>query len=207
MELPVHTKVELQFTCQECGQPVFAYGPFFSRLVCSYCDSEVKINIEMVWKNFLHYPMEEKLEYLGGHIIFYGGVRRPCCIECHKKLKVNDIETGTDGVVLCQECGTPNHTFPVPEWMKNRQGDFKERQLKPVQIFCAEKEDLNAGAGKEASHVLFSCLHCGSPLKIKAETPHILTCEYCGSEQYMPDTLWRRFHAIPKKRAWYIRWE
>ncbi|MES0489704.1 MAG: hypothetical protein ABUK01_06925 [Leptospirales bacterium] len=74
--------------------------------------------------------------------------------------------------------------------------------------FSGEDDDLLpvCPAEKPTSLIMFTCLQCGGALKITEATPRILSCEYCSTDQYMPDTLWKTLHPIPKKRAWFIRW-
>jgi len=83
----------------------------------------------------------------------------------------------------------------------------KSRHMHPVQLFCALDPEKPVTHQEKTKMIMFACLQCGSPLKISEITPRILKCEYCDTDQYIPDALWRNIHPIPKKRTWFIRWE
>ena len=52
--------------------------------------------------------------------------------------------------------------------------------------------------------VMMSCLHCGGALEITSETSRIVACQYCDTDHYLPDELWRRLHPLKKRTPWYL---
>ena len=172
--IPFYTKIEVQITCPECAQPVFIYGPF-TEVKCGYCDSIVTVDPNDTWQSLLEEPESEIINFLSDGALFHGGRHDPCCSNCKKKLKVDDIEDGDDKIILCSSCSAENSTFPPPEWMKKISLAEDKKNMKPVQLFCAENETSVKPQSGGSGLVLFSCLQCGASLKISPETPRILS--------------------------------
>jgi predicted RNA-binding Zn-ribbon protein involved in translation (DUF1610 family) len=91
-------------------------------------------------------------------------------------------------------------TFPTPPWLQ-------ELHPKAVQLFNAARDEtvLAAPVTSPANRpVSFGCPDCGANLKITMESPRILECQFCKTDLFLPDPLWRALHPVRKRATWYV---
>lgn len=200
---------ELRTQCPHCSGPVILNG-FFRKVRCPSCEKEVKIDrdlYESVIKEFLEkYNSLQPRQGHSGTINFnfhYGAYRLdPRCQSCNEPLEVAQIEAGTEGEIECKNCGNKMTTAPTTAWVQN---------MFPVavQTFGVDKPEKpeDAEAVKETEKIrpiVFSCPQCGGALKVTADRARAAACESCGSNVYLPDEIWSRFHPVDTVREWFV---
>ncbi len=198
---------KIRSACPECGEAIMIDGPRRTTR-CLACQSMVDLDVQ-TWKRMMDFRHEDakKKELstvfgLMGAATFHtrmGRAKAPLCTACAQPLDVATVLAGTDGDVPCA-CGHAMSTFPTPEWMRTL-------DARAEQVFNAEREteaSKIAISPAETKPVSFGCPDCGANLKITADAPRILECQYCRADLYLPDPLWRALHPVKKRATWYI---
>lgn len=200
---------KMQTDCDECGHPVILDGP--ARTVeCTSCMSKLEFDADF-WKGVMEDIIEEYGEFewdwgrkgqqMGSHSVSYTYAKQvPKCRDCRTPLPLDTIDIGHDGPMACTKCGLANHTRPAPKWLKEVFGDA-------LQMFCvppSEAEALPASLPDELRPVLMACMNCGGKLEVNSDSSRVFNCEYCDSDHWLPEQLWRRFHPAKKKTSWYV---
>ena len=198
--------------CPECGSSVALEGPVL-RVVCIACQSTLELVPEN-WKGALEFrKYEAEFSLTEGktrgssltngelRLLVRWGPARPVCPDCATLMPIESVPPGGDGSLSCK-CGRSITTFPPPEWL---------RQVVPsaVQLFGAIRESTPEGLAiveplGAQKPVLFGCPRCGAGLDIASESPRILTCKYCDSDLYLPDSLWHALHPVKKRAPFWV---
>ena len=206
---------KLQMPCSECGNPVILDGPLRS-MPCPHCESTLSLPPSM-WKSLLEDALEEYdgfdwdegrnsqcfIQGVQLHLTY--GRQMPKCPSCRALLPINDVPADHQGPMFCGECGKRTSTHLAPQWLV---------QVMPqaLCLWCAATESDPDGAQElaleEANRpVMIACMQCGAGLKVTGDTPRITTCEYCSTDFYLPDLLWRRLHPVKKRIPWYVGYQ
>jgi hypothetical protein len=193
---PLYYSLKIEFSCPFCSQPVFVNGPI-KKAKCQSCLRESTLTREL-WEKisgagFGKIEFSSPLSFTAEKNV----IGSPLCSSCGASLDTDDIAAGARTMPPCPSCRAPQSTFPVPEWLPWSQN--------AEQVFCAEEVGTPSPGEKEIKPVAISCIKCGAPLEITAETPRNATCTYCNTKQYLPDPLWLSLHPVKIKQAWYIR--
>jgi hypothetical protein len=201
--------------CPECGSTVALEGPSLGA-VCNACKSNLELLPEN-WMGALEFrKYEAEFSLTEGmtrgssltngelRLLVRWGPARPVCPGCSALMPAEEVPPGGDGRLSCK-CGQSMTTFPAPEWL---------RAVVPtaVQLFGAARDGVPEGlvAAESTSvtkPVLFACPQCGAPLHIAAESPRILTCNYCDTDLYLPDALWHALHPIKKRTPFWVAFD
>jgi DNA-directed RNA polymerase subunit RPC12/RpoP len=203
---------KLQLPCAECGNPVIGDGPL-RHIECPHCQSRLALSSE-AWKSLLEDAYQEYSQFdwdegrnsqcfvEGFQVHLSYGRQLPKCPECRAVLPHDQLPANHEGPVFCSACGKRTSTHAAPDWL---------RQVLPhaVKLWCAATEADPNGAQElllqpADKPVMMACLHCGAGLKITVDTPRIASCEYCSTDFYLPDPLWRRLHPVKKRIPWYV---
>ena len=130
-------------------------------------------------------------------------VQAPRCGKCEAELPVAEIPVGTDGAIHCVACGTPSATFPAPAWL---------RSLVPsvAQVYGAERDREDGGMSSVQvedvpAPVAMACPQCNGGLTITAQMDRTIKCQYCQTDVFLPDALWKRLHPVKLATSWYLR--
>ncbi|MBW2263599.1 MAG: hypothetical protein JRG91_16680 [Deltaproteobacteria bacterium] len=126
-------------------------------------------------------------------------------MKCEKELSVDDVPVGSLDDVICPACGHGNTTYPAPEWL----GDALPSAR---QVYCGERPAAAGDAAvldvdDGAKPVILSCPQCKGSLKVSSRSDRLVPCEYCGSDVYLPDDLWKRLHPVKTSSTWYVRFD
>jgi hypothetical protein len=181
-------------------------GPV-QRVKCLACQSAVEI-APSNWKRILDFRTDEKVrKHVGTIVIGFAseftfhtrlGPQAPKCTGCQTLLDVAGVAPGADTDLTCK-CGVTMPTFPTPSWL---------RSVEPhaVQLFNVAREESGKGPVTAQANrpVSFGCPDCGANLKITSESPRVLECQYCKTDLFLPDALWRALHPVKKRGAWYV---
>lgn len=192
---PVYYSFKIELDCPSCSQPVFVNGPL-RKTRCRSCLSTLDLDGKF-WK--MVFDSEQGMvRYLTYHdLIVERTGSRPRCPKCGTGLDTDNVPAGTDGPVMCAKCGTASPTFPIP-------GGFDAVEH-AEQVFCGEREGDEREELSRTQPVAVSCIKCGAPLTVTAETPRNAACTYCNTLQYLPDPLWLSLHPVKTKGTWYLR--
>lgn len=128
------------------------------------------------------------------------GPQDPKCTACQSKLDLAAYKPGMTGELTCT-CGKTMPTEPTPEWVR-------AFDPKAVQLFNVAPQASGAApvvATAAAKPVSFGCPECGANLKVTADSPRVLECQYCKTDLFLPDALWRALHPVRKRGAWYVQ--
>lgn len=205
-ELIRYCSVSILDKCDACGQPLPVEGPL-REIFCSSCQRTNKVAASY-WK-LLEDVLEDSVKARGKAAGFSMNFRTdvnhrlaaPICEGCEKPIPVAAIPGGSDGEHACPACGERFDTYPAPDWL------VKVMPATQQIFFAARSGGGEADLPDDVKPVLFPCPGCAGSLKITARHDRIVTCEYCGSDCYLPDALWLRLHPPRVRTTWYIRFQ
>jgi ribosomal protein S27E len=196
--------IDILDKCPHCGGGLPMNG-LLDEVLCGACLKTCHPKADY-WESVLEDPIDDYHEGAGAFSLnFQTNVRwkaaRPNCAKCREELPVQDIPDGATHDVHCPSCGAANTTYPAPDW------------LAPVlpavrQVFCGERAAAGGAAAiptGSARPVILSCPGCKGSLKIASDSARTVTCQYCGSDVYLPDDLWSRLHPVKTAVTWYFR--
>jgi hypothetical protein len=207
--MPRYGCYELRTECDDCGNPVPINGPL-RKIQCSYCMETLKFSPKSV-KGLLedlvndYHELGER-EGRGGTIMSdrtykYGYWRLPPrCRACEKPLNLEGAPE--DGEIAC-ECGRRATIYPAPDWLKELLpaervvgGEREGPEGEPPPIWGANEAALEP--------IVMACPQCGGALKVSQESDRVCRCEYCETQVFIPDALWKRLHPVKKTEEWFI---
>lgn len=197
--------------CTECGEAIALDGP--SRTVqCDACRSQFELPASM-WKGalaFRQYVDEFGLtegrtrgsSLQDGELRMFvrWGPARPACRGCERPLELAHVHPGHDVDVPCA-CGHATSTFPAPSWLTEVEPAALQLFGAPPAHRPAVPLQVDAAATRP---VQFACTVCGAGLGITVETPRVLGCQFCSSDLYLPDVLWRALHPVKKRLPFWV---
>lgn len=201
---------KFRMECEECGGAVFLNGPTLE-VECPSCMSRLKLDADD-WKSLLEHGDESYQElgdkhYMSGNLwsagrkyVYYTKNEQPRCPACKEPLGLTQLDPLHDDVVACPGCGHRAPTFATPDWLR-------AELPRARQVFCAKGEGESDDATPDPAAlrpIVMSCLHCGGKLEITSETERIVPCEFCDTDHYVPDDIWRRMHPLKKRTPWYV---
>ncbi len=205
---------ELRSSCGSCGQPMPVNGPLTS-VSCSYCFKENQIQASTI-ADFIN-DLEDDYEGLaegtghGGTLMGGDGTfkykqqrRQPHCKGCKSPLP--EVPIAQDGGIYCPQCGTSCDVYPAPAWLI---------QVCPsvVQVLGAERPPAAPGAvtasvdQQQVRPIAMACPKCGAGLSITSEHARVHPCDYCKTDVFIPDELWKRLHPVKEVSGWWVRYE
>lgn len=202
-------------TCPHCGNPVPVNGPQ-RRPICRSCQKVVEITAE-TWHDILREYLESYrgLEpgsgsdstIMGGTTLKCTSVKLPppdpACPKCETNWDLAGVKDGTDGAIVCQQCGYTSPTYPPPDWLK-------AGVPAAAQVFFGERD--RTGAVEEAAAtvaaatpIALACPQCGGGLLVTAQSERTLPCKYCKVDVFLPDAVWLKLHPAKEAKFWLVR--
>jgi hypothetical protein len=92
----------------------------------------------------------------------------------------------------------------APDWLRSFVPTVRR-------LFGAQHEGEAGAPGPEVANeprpVVMACPNCSASLSISTGNERTTTCQYCKTDIYLPDDLWRRLHPVKKAERWYIEYE
>jgi pSer/pThr/pTyr-binding forkhead associated (FHA) protein len=205
---PRYCSLKILDKCPHCGAGLPMNG-LLRTVLCGNCQKETTLK-PRYWKSVLEDPDNDYVEGGGSYTLNFETsvswrAERPKCVQCSEPLPVDDVPVGTDGIVACSGCGHANSTYPAPSWLA-------ESLPSARQVYCGERpatsgDDSQVDVDDGSKPVVLSCPQCRGSLKVTSKSDRMVPCEYCGSDVYLPDDLWRRLHPVKTSSFWYIRYE
>lgn len=199
---------ETKTTCTYCKGPLILNGPF-EKVTCRACKNEVRIDKDLyasIMKDLIEeYDHLDEKQGQKGMINFhfdYGAYKLdPRCGNCEAKIDVSEVETGKIGSTPCLQCGKSMSTEPSPEWLK------KMVSLAAQLFNVAPRKSENTETITEQRPIVMTCPQCGGALRITSDRTRTADCDYCSSDVYLPDEVWKRLHPVETVREWFVRFE
>lgn len=206
----------LRTACNTCGQPVPINAPA-EAAHCDACHKDTALPPHL-WSTVLdeleeaHYSLSPgtggaRTRDFGGLQVHYAYRRaHPCCDKCQAELPY-DRFIGTARDFCCVRCGDGASTVPAPQWL---------RQLCPTatQVYSVDPGlAAKAGSGPApevrdaAAPVVMACPQCGGSLRLTSDATRVIACQFCKTDVYLPDELWKRLRPTRITREWYVRFE
>lgn len=210
-----HASIKARVDCSECGQPVPLDGPL-QKAHCNSCQSDFPVRARL-WKSVMEDAENRHETLLGGAVhgdkIRHHGVEMtyelrvtvPACEQCGAAFPAEAVSTLDELQFCCTGCGDPASTHPTAEWLR-------QRVPAAVQVVRTDVVVPSAGAGAVAVRpveetprpVAMACPQCAGSLSIGVESERLHTCQYCGTDVYLPDGVWLRLHPIKKVREFFV---
>lgn len=128
--------------------------------------------------------------------------RAPRCPTCKgPEIDVAGLRDLTDeGRCFCPGCGGA---------MRVRAADDLCRAIRRGAALVVGE---TAGAGGDAARpprerpIMFACMNCGAGLAVDGST-RTVACDHCQTSSYLPDSLWRQLHPVPKPHDFYFLYQ
>jgi hypothetical protein len=200
--------------CHHCGNPLPLSAPA-QKVFCCECLSEVEIGGQ-IWGTILE-KADEILERLsigktqrvkstinGSDVSLEITNALPACEKCDFSFNVESLENREQNFE-CTHCGDPASMRPAPKWVSD---------LYPGAAAIYEVDPRPAGVDGQPSAavpdtprpVALGCPSCAANLKITHENKRVTTCEFCDTDIYLPDAVWRRLHPVKMSVPFFIRY-
>ncbi len=198
-------RVELSMSCPRCDNPVPVDGPV-GRVWCPHCGGTVEIE-RSYWIEQLGEAVDEMRNTPVGEgtgSMFFGtnrgnltlGRLDPYCDSCKTDFANPwDLEAG---VYTCSSCGARWPVSPPPSWLSQAVPSI-------LQLINAvlEREGEGTAAPAYSEPVSLSCPSCSGNLELDGSS-RLVRCGYCGSQVYLPDSVWMKLHGGRRKRRWFV---
>ncbi len=202
---------EISTSCGSCGKSLPINGPY-RKLLCTDCLEETTVSPDII-AGFLN-DFEEEYEGLtegqgrGGTLMSGSGTFKysywklaPRCYSCKKPLTI--LEKAGNTVIKCSECGALSYIFPAPDWLVKEVPSA--RYCCTPRPYSEDNSDKNLEIDESSEKpIVMSCPKCAGALTVSARSERIMKCEYCNSEVYVPDAVWKRLHPVMKTEEWFV---
>lgn len=210
-----HASIKARVDCSECGQPIPLDGPL-RQAHCNMCQSDVPVRAGL-WQSVLE-DAEKRYETLLGGAVHGDKVRHhgvemtyelrvtvPACEQCGVAFPNEAVSQVGELQFCCTGCGDPASTHPMPDWLR-------QRVPAAVQVVRTDVVAPSAGDGAVAVQpteeapqpLVMACPQCAGSLSIGVESERLYSCQFCGSDVYLPDAVWRRLHPVKKVREFFV---
>jgi hypothetical protein len=131
--------------------------------------------------------------------------RKPECGKCSASLSVDADDAAAMKSYACASCGAEALGFPAPAWLKTH---VSTATWVTVTDATAMPGADTKKAAADATHVVtLPCTQCGAPLHVTGDSERTVPCEFCKTDVYLPDDLWRRLHPVKTMSPWFVRFE
>ena len=203
--------LELITSCGSCDGSVPVNGPF-REVTCHSCFEKIAIPPERI-ADFINsfeedFPELDTGQGRKGTVMSGSGTYKyrywrmpPRCEDCKIQLELPDPAVKDE--IKCPECGRTYYHYPAPEWFM---------ELVPSAVVCVASEPpdskergekLKLGEGS-SEPIVMSCPSCGGSLTVSAASKRLMVCDYCETEVYVPDPVWKRLHPVMKTKEWFV---
>lgn len=207
--------VKLGVVCESCNNSIPING-FVHEVECPKCLKLTKLKGKLRWQQLLNYhnPSVDVFTATTKHKLGEGDFgawqpvklktwrKWPTCRNCGAKIDEKLFEQVISGKrdFSCKMCSATIPFKPVPEQIKKvfPQVLFSLDPLPPdfhKLTFKKKREEINP--------VAMQCMTCGGSLKIDGKL-RMIPCEFCTSNNYLPDEVWLALHPQQEMKEWFI---
>ena len=200
--------VEVRGRCLACGNPVMVNAAV-KELTCPSCLGTVALPRGDWWS------VLERIVTDGAHGLGKTGVslplgqlaepsirwfpQAPLCGKCQAPLELGGaLGRGVGSSIACAKCGEK-------ALLRSLQPDLTGMSVLAV---GEDPDQLPSGLDgprppAAAEPVRFPCPACGASLPVDG-SKRTVGCEFCHTQAFLPDELWRRFHPVKVIRRWHL---
>jgi LSD1 subclass zinc finger protein len=214
---PRYAGFTLRTECTSCGMPLPLDRPA-REVLCSQCQKTVAIP-SPVWEWLVgafegdHRPLPGKMLTLTETV---AGFRLhaqianivPRCEHCAAAYPVSELDPDQGRDFACTGCGDPASAWPAPDWLRHMVPTARQIiSTDPGGATTPEGRPLDSSVEESVKPVAMPCPQCSGSLRITAEHERVITCQYCSTDVFLPDEIWRRLHPVKTVQWWYARYE
>jgi predicted RNA-binding Zn-ribbon protein involved in translation (DUF1610 family) len=200
--------VEIRGRCLSCGNPLMVNAAV-KELTCPSCLGTVALP-RGDWMSVLERIVKDGAHGLGASDVSMplGQLAEPSirwfpqappCGKCKEPLELGGaLARGVGGSIACARCGEK-------VLLRSLQPDLTGMSVLAV---GEDPDQLPSGIDgpmppAAAEPVRFPCPACGASLPVDG-TKRTMGCEFCHTQAFLPDELWRRFHPVKVIRRWHL---
>ena len=200
--------VEIRGRCHKCGQPAMVNAAVLE-MTCASCQASIAIP-RTEWIIALGRIVKEAAdgsscsglamplgEVVEPNVVWE--IEAPRCGKCSATLEMSDaVERAGGGSSFCVSCGTKTS-------LRNLHPELTGMAV----VAVGEDPDMlptgltGTPPPSSTRPARFPCPGCGASLPVDG-TARSVSCEYCRTQAFLPDELWRRFHPATTLRRWYL---
>lgn len=207
----------LRTECTSCGMPLPLDRP--ARTVeCGQCHSKVNLPAE-VWRfafeRFEGYSrpaaggVDTVTETVAGFRLHLQVARvGPHCEKCGSALPVAAALVNGGGDFRCTSCGDAASVWDAPGWLSSLVPTCRYLiSTDPGGGSTPEGVALDAAVAEAIAPVAMPCPQCSASLRITTEHERVVPCQYCRTDVFLPDEVWRRLHPVKTVQWFYAAFE
>jgi hypothetical protein len=132
----------------------------------------------------------------------------PHCEKCGSALPVEAALANGGGDFSCTSCGDPASVWTAPSWLSSIIPTCKQLiSTDPGGGSTPEGVALDAAVSEAIAPVAMPCPQCSGSLRITTEHERIVPCQYCSTDVFLPDEVWRRLHPVKTVQWFYAAFE
>lgn len=203
--------------CTRCGMPLPLNAPA-EVVTCNQCQTEVRVPAAL-WSYALErFECDERppagkmrtevATVAGFSLQLQVANMKPLCEKCSAEYPVEAVAGDAATDFACTSCGDPASTWPAPDWL--RKGVPTLRQIistDPGGATAATGQALDGQLTEEPAPVAMACPQCAGSLRITAKHERIVPCQFCNTDVFLPDEVWRRLHPVKTVQWWFASFE
>lgn len=206
----------IKLSCPDCNNAI-PVNRIKDSVECPNCSTKVNLHAEWWRVNILSNQNfkvakrclegEARSLDVSGSDIEYDlayGQQFPRCRKCNDELSedeywtLDEIKQAADSAeyIQCKRCN---------EQISIRKADDLIYSIvdHPVIALIGEDSDKKIEKNYTGKAMMFACMSCGAGLKADGNN-RVVECQYCNTDNFLPEELWRRMHPIPKPEIFYM---
>jgi DNA-directed RNA polymerase subunit RPC12/RpoP len=197
--------LECKIQCTQCGQPITINGPW-DTAHCDSCQSDIEILhdfwIRALKDCLLEFPTFAEGEGRNSSMFGYfqtallNGRQKPHCPADKTDLEIDEVAT-LPAKAFCSKCGKEFEVTTPPDWLTSALPAIK------LMVGTDLEQSTVAPKAELEGPIVFVCPQCGGTLQVDGKD-RVLKCQFCQSNVYLPDDLWRRLHPVKTVQRWYL---
>lgn len=207
----------LRTECNKCGMPLPVDRPA-PEVTCSQCNATVRLPNEVWRRAFELFEGDERPvrgtmrtinETIGGFRVHLQVANiAPKCEKCAAPYAVDQFAADASEDFACTKCGDPASLWPAPSWVASIVPTVRHViSTDPGGATVAAGTSLDEPVVEAIKPVAMPCPQCSGALSITTEHERILACQYCGTDVFLPDEIWRRLHPVKQVQWFYASFE
>ncbi|MCP5500486.1 MAG: hypothetical protein H7A25_11320 [Leptospiraceae bacterium] len=196
--------IEITAKCRNCNNPI-ALNACVNEFHCSHCRGVFTIT-EKQWMLIIDEMKDAGFKLVPNaelrttvHNDSTGTLRiiikkiNPICPGCKKPIRINNIDTEIPKI-RCTNCS---------EEISQRKADAYFQKAELVNFIAEDnlqiRESINSYFSETPN---LSCVNCGVNIKVDGKE-RLCICQYCNTQNIIPDTIWYKLHPSEKVNTWY----
>ncbi len=207
----------LRTECTSCGMPLPLDRPT-RRATCAQCHNDVDVP-DQVWVHVFEAFEGPERPAVGKMVSSVANVAGfslklqvanipPRCEHCATEYPIGALPDDAAQDFSCINCGDPASVWPVPEWLGSKVATARQVvSTDPGGADSADGVALAAEVTEEPQPIAMPCPQCAGALRITAKHERIVPCQFCSTDIFLPDEVWRRLHPVKTVRWWFASFE